>query len=63
LLATLHQKGALYLVQVKSNQKTLLEDFAGLHGALASTYSFQTEEKGHGRYEKRHYFCYLLNQA
>lgn len=62
LLTTIHTKGGIYLTQVKSNQKTLVQDFAGLHGKIQSIFTCNSEEKGHGRIEKRQYFAYKINK-
>ncbi len=61
LLESIEQKNGIYLMQVKENQKHLLEDCKNIHGNLQVKERFTTTEKGHGRIENRTGFLYPLN--
>lgn len=57
-LSKVIEKKGDYVVQVKRNQKILLEDIEGLFELGDLTDTFQTTEKGHGRKEDR--ICSVL---
>jgi predicted transposase YbfD/YdcC len=61
LLETIAEKGGTYLVQVKSNQKKLLEECEYLAQQLPCKQSFQSIDKAHGRLEQRQASVYELN--
>lgn len=61
-LATLiAEKGGTYLLQVKANQKLLLEECKHIDTHLTALYKKKTQEKAHGREEIRVGFGYTLN--
>lgn len=61
LLQTIQAKQGTYLVQVKSNQKYLLEDCMHTAEHLPALYACKEVEKGHGRLEVRAGRAYPLN--
>lgn len=61
LLETINQKRGIYLVQVKKNQKHLLEECKHLHENVISKHKYATIEKGHGRLEIRKAYLYPMN--
>ena len=61
LLSDINQQQGVYLVQVKGNQKNLLEDCAHLHQNQEEKYKFSSLDKGHGRLEKREGFLFPIN--
>lgn len=61
LLETIAEKGGTYLVQVKSNQKKLLEDCEHVAKHLPCKEEFATVDKAHGRLEQRQAKFYELN--
>lgn len=61
LLETIVEKGGIYLVQVKSNQKKLLEECEHISGHLPCKEAFATIDKAHGRLEQRQARVYELN--
>lgn len=61
LLETIAEKGGIYLVQVKSNQKKLLEDCEHIAQHLPCKETFATVDKAHGRLEQRQAKLYELN--
>ena len=60
LLEKIASKGGKYLVQIKSNQKELLEDLYCKTKVSNSTANHTTLEKGHGRIDNRHYELYNI---
>ncbi len=61
LLETINKKSGTYLVQIKANQKKLLEESEHTHQNLCSKHQFSSIEKGHGRLEKRNAYLYNFN--
>ena len=61
LLDLIEDKQGVYLAQVKRNQQILLEEVQHIEQYLKPHYSFNQEEKGHGRIERRQGFLYPLN--
>lgn len=61
LLDLIEAKKGVYLVQVKKNQKYLLEEIQHIEQYLEAHYRLNQEEKGHGRIEKRQGFLYTIN--
>ncbi len=61
LLEVINKKNGVFLVQVKGNQKKILEESEHTHQNLVAKYKFSSIEKGHGRLEKRKSFLYHLN--
>lgn len=59
-LELIHQRGGVYLAQVKSNQPTLREDCELIHQHLLADYCGGHSEKGHGRVETRRAWGYGL---
>ncbi|WP_375562298.1 ISAs1 family transposase [Bernardetia sp. OM2101] len=55
------KKGGIYLMQVKANQKLLLEECKHIDDNLTTPYEKTTWEKAHGREEIRTGFGYSLN--
>jgi Transposase DDE domain. len=62
LLTDIHKKSGKYIVQIKNNQKLLLEDLKDTIELTKPSGIYETSEKGHGRIEKRTYESYLVNQ-
>jgi len=62
-LELIHQRGGMYLAQVKANQTTLREDCELIHQHLLSDYRSEQSEKGHGRVETRRAWGYSLQGA
>ena len=62
-LELIHQRGGVYLAQVKGNQKVLREDCELIHQHIRADYFEQKIEKGHGRVETRRAWGYELNEA
>lgn len=58
LLRQIHQQGGYYMIQLKGNQKYLLEDARHTSTHLQTDYEYITYDKGHGRSEKRIYEGY-----
>lgn len=58
LLEEIQQKGGIYLAQIKGNQKHLLGDLVDIHTHLPADDTKISQEKGHGRIEKREAFFY-----
>ena len=52
LLEMIHQKEGTYLVQIKKNQKVLLENLQDTVQLTKPLESYKTEEKSHGRIQK-----------
>lgn len=63
LLEIIHAKKGIYLVQLKANQKHLLEDCVLIKEHLRASYRCQSTQKAHGRLEVREGFGYDLNSA
>lgn len=61
LLEKIAEKRGIYLVQVKSNQKKLLEDCEHVAQHLPCKEAFATIDKAHGRLEQRQAKLYELN--
>lgn len=61
LLSDIHQKSGTYLVQIKNNQKILLEDLKDISMFSTPFQIHTTEEKGHGRIEERKYEAYSID--
>ena len=61
LLSTIHRKSCGYLVQIKSNQKILLEDLKETCVWGEAVGSILSNEKGHGRIEQREAKFYTIN--
>jgi predicted transposase YbfD/YdcC len=61
LLQSIQAKQGIYLVQVKSNQKHLLEDCMHTAAHLQASYACREVEKGHGPWEVRVGQAYPLN--
>jgi predicted transposase YbfD/YdcC len=53
LMETIQSKQGIYLAQIKANQKHLLEDLIDISEHLPAVSQRKTQEKGHGRIEKR----------
>ena len=51
----IHQQAGYYLIQLKGNQKYVLEDARHTSTHLTAGDSYITHDKGHGRAEKRTY--------
>jgi predicted transposase YbfD/YdcC len=62
LAALIAEKGGTYLLQVKANQKLLLEDCKHIDDHLTTPHTKKTYEKAHGREEIRIGFGYTLNE-
>ena len=60
-LDLIEDKQGVYLAQVKRNQQILLEELQHIEQYLKPHYTFNQEEKGHGRIERRQGFLYPLN--
>ena len=54
-LSCIAQSGGSYIVGLKENQAELYKDMQQLFSISKSDYQYDTEEKGHGRLETRHY--------
>ena len=63
LAGTIHQKGGIYLAQLKNNQKFLLEECKHIAQHLPARHICRTDEKGHGRMETRIGRGYVLDAA
>lgn len=61
LLSLINSKQAIYLTQIKNNQKHLLNELIHIHKNLPSCFTFQENEKGHGRVEIKKGTCYSIN--
>ncbi len=61
LLESINKKNGVYLVQVKGNQKKLLEECEHTHKNLVAKHELSSIDKGHGRLEKRKGFLYNFN--
>ena len=61
LLSSIHKKSGIYLVQIKKNQKKLLEDLMDISSLNTPLKTHKTIEKGHGRIEKRKYESYFID--
>jgi len=60
LLEMIHQKEGIYLVQIKKNQKVLLENLQDTVQLTKPFETYETTEKSHGRIQKRFYECYHI---
>ncbi|WP_338791795.1 ISAs1 family transposase [Bernardetia sp. MNP-M8] len=61
LPALIAKKGGIYLMQVKANQKLLLEDCKHIDDNLTTSYKKEAYQKAHGREEIRIGFGYEMN--
>ena len=61
LLEEIHQKFGKYIVQIKKNQKILLEDLKDIVRLTKPFENYKNEEKSHGRIQKRSYEIYRIN--
>ena len=61
LLEEIHQKSGKYIVQIKKNQKILLENLKDIVRLTKPFENYKTEEKSHGRIQKRSYELYRIN--
>lgn len=59
-LATLEKRNAVYLAQVKSNQKVLMDDLGYVRKNTKPFFEQTTVEKAHGRIETRKAWCYAV---
>lgn len=59
-LTVLEKRNAIYLAQIKSNQKTLLTDLEYTRKNSKSFFEQTTIEKAHGRIETRKAYCYAI---
>jgi hypothetical protein len=57
-ISPIAKSGGIYLVGLKKNQKLLLADMIVLSGLKEAINTSKSEEKGHGRLEKRQYWSY-----
>lgn len=61
LLEIIHQKEGTYLVQIKKNQKILLENLQDTIQLTKPFETYKTQEKSHGRIQKRTYELYPID--
>jgi len=61
LLESINTLKGIYLMQVKGNQKILLEECEQVHQNLEGKHQFSSIDKGHGRLENRNGSLYDLN--
>lgn len=61
LLTKIASRDAFYLMQIKSNQKTLLADIKHIAKYIPTDYQTESIEKEHGRIDKREVLVYPVN--
>ncbi len=62
-IKTIHQKGGLYVVGLKTNQQILYRSWVGGSSVKVADYERQDKpERSHGRIDHRSYSCFAMNR-